>query len=476
MAELTPKRLRPRCSHHRRRPHKITQCIGTTNFSFATKISVIYYCLATNQKQYYKFPNAYLSNRLYTVTHCSPRKSSLGNKRPLLRHDARLTVFLLHGNPALNAILLQTTSTQSQTVHGLTSLNRLPLSRNEPWKTPTLARLAKLLEIAAICSQNQGLKFINFQPTQTNLFTSTHTVASDRTKCINIASRYFRQRAGSKLAQYKKVRLSPLKISRSRDTEEATSSLPASWVALVYVFHSVHSVYIYYVPATRSQQQRLPGGLTLTSSGQPTFGPGFIPWGTDWSITVLPASATLRRIHPYATSGHPDKSLLIIFILGTLFLYKVLYAITCLFPIKISLLTSMLNFHGPALSRPPVSYALTAIFARPELYFLAPTKSKHTPRHQQAARVRSLSKQTTSQPSLLYKQVFLLFSNQFSFYHAMTTPTPGTAVTLSSSDDSSSTSSSDSDTEDDNEQNRPCLLYTSPSPRDRQKSRMPSSA
>ena len=459
MAELTPKCLRLRYLHHRRRPYKITQYINTINSRYPIKIKFIYCCLASNQNQYY-YSRTNSSPKLAIVTHSSPHKTSLRNKRSLLRHDLRLTVFSTHnnGNPALNAISLKSTSTQSNAVYGLTSLtNLLLLSRNEPRKTLTLAQLAKLLALVAFCAQKQELKFINFKPAQANLFVFTYTFASDQPqKCINIASHYTRQHTSSKQQpQYKKDRLSPPKISRSRDTEEATSSLPASWVTHTYVLYSVRSVYvyIYYVPATRSQQQRLPGGLTLTSSGQPTFGPGFTPWGTDWSITVLPASATLRRIHSHAMSGPPEKSFFVMFILGSFFLRNALYDIYCLPSIISSLVTPKSNFHGSALSQ-SVPYALTTIFAHPVLRFLAPAKNKHLLRRQLTAHVGSLPKQT-SHSSLLYKQVTLVLFNQSNFYYAMTTPTPGTAVTLSSSDDSSSTSSSDSDTEDGNDQNRP---------------------
>ena len=48
--------------------------------------------------------------------------------------------------------------------------------------------------------------------------------------------------------------------------------------------------------ATESQQQRLLRGMAIKYITQPTFGPGLNPWGVNYLINVLPASATLRRV------------------------------------------------------------------------------------------------------------------------------------------------------------------------------------
>ena len=58
-------------------------------------------------------------------------------------------------------------------------------------------------------------------------------------------------------------------------------------------------------PATRSQQQRLPRGLTLSQAKQPTFGPGSKPWGLLVLINVLPATATFRSILNPRNKNHP---------------------------------------------------------------------------------------------------------------------------------------------------------------------------
>ena len=54
----------------------------------------------------------------------------------------------------------------------------------------------------------------------------------------------------------------------------------------------------YFILATRSPQLRLPRGLILTTYGQPTFGPGFRPWGSLCVITISPAAATFCSLPP----------------------------------------------------------------------------------------------------------------------------------------------------------------------------------
>ena len=53
-----------------------------------------------------------------------------------------------------------------------------------------------------------------------------------------------------------------------------------------------------FILATRSPQLRLPRELMLTTYGQPTFGPGFRPWGSLCVITISPAAATVCNLPP----------------------------------------------------------------------------------------------------------------------------------------------------------------------------------
>ena len=214
--------------------------------------------------------------------------------------------------------------------------------------------------------------------------------------------------------------------SCSRTTTRETPPLGLS-STLVYVFYSL---YLNICTATRGQQQRPPGGLTLSSSKQPTFGPGLVPRGIDWLITVTPATATFRSIHNLPTILYDldPRNDLNYYDLASPF---TLVAVT----------------HDSPLS--PISTCPTTIDKIHDTRLLPTTRRIKTNPHypsQTPLDTSPIYLKETYFP--IYRLDQLLHVLQFEFYYVMTTPqTNASQAELSSTSDETTSSSSDSDSD-----------------------------